>query len=131
LGILHHVGLEVGLSEARRLLRPGGVCVFLEPLGSSALVEGIKRRIHAALGPRLGLTRVTSGEENLRLKDIRRETAGWAYRRIYTFRLTYRARKLFLPRLLWDCSLRLDHFLLTILPPLQHFAGAAVISLRK
>lgn len=32
LGILHHVGIEPGLAEVDRLLRPGGVGVFLEPI---------------------------------------------------------------------------------------------------
>jgi 2-polyprenyl-3-methyl-5-hydroxy-6-metoxy-1,4-benzoquinol methylase len=131
LGILHHVGLAEGLAEVHRVLRPGGVAVFLEPLGSSPLVEAVKRRIHAAVGRPLGLTPVTSGEENLRLADIRRETARWEDRRIYTYRLTHRARKLFLPKLLWDWSLRLDYVLLAAFPPLRHFAGAAVIYLRK
>jgi 2-polyprenyl-3-methyl-5-hydroxy-6-metoxy-1,4-benzoquinol methylase len=131
MGILHHVGLAEGLEEARRLLRPDGMAVFLEPLGSSPLVEGMKRRIHVAADRRLGLIPVTSGEENLRLSDVRRETATWAYRRIYPYRLTYRARKLFLPKLFWDWSLRFDRILLTAIPPLQHFAGAAVIHLKK
>lgn len=131
MGILHHVGLAEGLSEIHRLLKPGGIAIFLEPLGSSPTIERIKGRLHAVLGRRLGLIPVTSGEENLRLADIRQEVVGWAYRQIYPYRLTYRARKLFLPKRLWDWSLRLDYKLLAGLPPLRHFAGAAVIHLRK
>jgi SAM-dependent methyltransferase len=131
MGILHHVGLAEGLSEAFRLLKPGGVAVFLEPLGSCSLVEGVKRRIHSILGQRLDLIPVTSGEENLRLIDIRKETTSWTYGKVFSYRLTYRARKLFLPKILWDWSLRVDNVLLSLLPPLSHFAGAAVIYLRK
>jgi len=131
LGILHHVGLAEGLSEAHRLLRPGGVAVFLEPLASSRLVEAVKGWIETRLGQRLNLTSVTSGEENLRLKDIERECESWTHGRIYPYRLTHRARKLFLPRKLWDLSLRLDYAILTTLPPLRHFAGAVVVQLRK
>jgi len=131
MGILHHVGLKEGLSEVFRLLRPGGMAVFLEPLGSSPFIESVKRRIHTALGQRLDLIPVTSKEKNLTLKDIWRETRSWQYRRIYPYRLTYRARKLLLPERLWDLSLRLDHSLLRLLPPLHYFAGAAVIHLRK
>ena len=130
-GILHHVGLREGLSEVYRLLAPGGVAVFLEPFGSSRVVETTKLRLHATLGRRRRLTPVTSGEENLKLKDVRRETAHWAYRRIYPYHLTYRARKLLLPKMLWNWSRRTDYALLTVLPPLQHFAGAALIHVSK
>jgi SAM-dependent methyltransferase len=130
-GILHHVGLAQGLAEVHRLLKPGGMGVFLEPLGSSPFVEGMKRRIHRLLGRRLGLIPVTSGEENLRLKDIYGETAKWNYRQIYPYRLTYRVRKLFLPTRCYDWALRLDHWLLAILPLLRYFAGAAVIHVKK
>ncbi len=131
LGILHHVGLAEGLAEVHRLLRPGGKAVFLEPLGSSPIVEAMKRRIHSAVGERLQLMPVTSGEENLKLPDIQREIAKWTEAQIYPYRLTHRARKLFLPRRLWDWSLRVDHVLLSAVPRLRHFAGAAVIYVRK
>jgi 2-polyprenyl-3-methyl-5-hydroxy-6-metoxy-1,4-benzoquinol methylase len=131
LGILHHVGLGDGLAEVHRLLRPGGIAVFLEPLGSSQLAETAKRWLYARLSRRLDLTPVTSGEENLKLADIDRECARWAYHRVYTYRLIYRARKLFIPRVLWNWSLRLDHALLATMAPLRHFSGAAVIHLRK
>jgi 2-polyprenyl-3-methyl-5-hydroxy-6-metoxy-1,4-benzoquinol methylase len=131
MGILHHVGLADGLAEVHRMLRPGGIAVFLEPLGSSPLVETAKRMLHGRLSRRLNLIPVTSGEENLKLAEIKRECAPWAYHRIHTYRLTYRARKLFVPSVLWDWALRLDHALLATMPPLRHFAGAAVLHLRK
>jgi 2-polyprenyl-3-methyl-5-hydroxy-6-metoxy-1,4-benzoquinol methylase len=131
LGILHHVGLQDGLVEAHRLLKPGGRAVFLEPLGSSGAVEMAKSAIHGILGHRLGLIPVTSGEENLRLKDIRRAISTWSDHEVYVYRLSYRARKLFLPKLFWNWSLRFDHCLLTACPPLARFAGGAVISLKK
>lgn len=131
LGILHHVGLKEGLAEVSRLLKPGGEAVFSEPLGSSPLVEKVKYRVHRAHGERLGLTPVTSGEENLRLADIYRHTEPWRYRRVYPYHLTYRARKLFLPEAFWDGSRQLDHALLAVLPPLRYFAGSAVIHLKK
>lgn len=131
MGILHHVGLAEALSEVHRLLRPGGTAVFLEPLGSSPLVEATKLRVHERLGRRLDLIPVTSGEENLKLSDLRREISLWAYHRLYTYRLTYRARKLFLPIALWDWALRLDYALLGIFPQLRYFAGGVVVHLRK
>ena len=42
LGILHHIGIERGLQEVARLLRPGGTGVFLEPMGDSPTVEAVK-----------------------------------------------------------------------------------------
>jgi 2-polyprenyl-3-methyl-5-hydroxy-6-metoxy-1,4-benzoquinol methylase len=131
LGILHHVGLAEGLQEVHRVLKPGGTGVFLEPLGSSLLVEGIKRRLHTRLRGKLDLIPVTSGEENLKLTDLKRECARFTHRRVHPYRLTYRARKLFLPTALYDWSLRLDYFLLKVMPFLEHLAGAAVIYVRK
>jgi SAM-dependent methyltransferase len=131
MGILHHVGLREGLAEVHRVLKTGGFAVFLEPLGSAPTVEAIKRWLHRRLAGRLELTRVTSGEENLRLKDLRRESSSWSSVAIYPYHLSYRARKLFLPRRAWEWSLRADYFILRICPWLGHFAGAAVIHLRK
>lgn len=131
LGILHHVGLAAGLAEVHRVLRPGGAGVFLEPLGSNRVVESVKRALHSRLVRRLDLIPVTSGEENLRLSDVRRECARFSRARVYPYRLTYRARKLFLPRALWDVSLKIDRVILGTVPPLRRLAGAAVIHVVK
>lgn len=42
-GILHHLDLELGVPEAARVLRPGGVAVFLEPLGLNPALRAYRR----------------------------------------------------------------------------------------
>ena len=38
-GILHHLNLEICLSEIFRVLRPGGKFLFIEPLGTNPLIN--------------------------------------------------------------------------------------------
>ena len=129
-GILHHVGPDAGLREVRRLLAPGGVAIFLEPLQSGEVTERLKAVLSTLLPSWFEVKPVTSGEENLRLRDI--EVAGRAWRECAVFpcRLTFRARKLFLPMRLWNRSARLDHWILSHWPAARCLAGAAVIVVR-
>src|SRR5262249_13231412 len=65
MGILHHVGIDAALAEVWRLLRPGGIGVFLEPLGDQPAVERAKALLikHARF---LGeLNRVSDHEHSL------------------------------------------------------------------
>ncbi|MEO0882657.1 MAG: class I SAM-dependent methyltransferase [Pseudomonadota bacterium] len=41
-GILHHLDLEKSLSEIRRVLRPGGRAVFVEPLGHNPVFNAYR-----------------------------------------------------------------------------------------
>jgi SAM-dependent methyltransferase len=43
-GILHHLDLDVGLKELRRVLRPGGKAVFFEPLGHNPAINYYRSR---------------------------------------------------------------------------------------
>jgi len=61
-GVLHHLPLESGLQAVRRSLRPGGVGVFVEPLGLNPLVNAYRR-----ISPGVR----TSGERPLGLRDLR------------------------------------------------------------
>lgn len=129
LGILHHVGIEAGLREVDRLLRPGGLGVFLEPLGDSPTVEAVKSFLmkHARF---LGnFVRVTDHEHNLTWREIHAATARFADVRLYPFRLLYRVRRL-LPEAWLDAIRRIDSGLLALAPRLDHFAGGVVIAVR-
>jgi len=42
-GILHHLDLRRGYDELRRVLRPGGVGLFMEPLGHNPLINVFRR----------------------------------------------------------------------------------------
>jgi SAM-dependent methyltransferase len=43
-GILHHLDFNTAMSELRRVLKPGGVALFAEPLGHNPLIEVYRRR---------------------------------------------------------------------------------------
>src|SRR5215468_2176076 len=74
LGILHHIGVDVGLAEAHRLLRPNGVAVFLEPVGDIALIENAKTWIMRTLPFLADFDPATEHERNLTWSEIDRET---------------------------------------------------------
>ena len=131
MGILHHVGLDNGLNEVFRVLKPGGRAVFLEPFGSNRLVEASKHRIHKLLGSRRGFRPVTSGEANLTMHAVRQSCRIFRRVEIYPYHIVHRVRKLVLPRSLYTAALRFDYQLLRYCPPLRHFAGAAVIHLQR
>jgi len=131
LGILHHVGIEEGLTEVFRVLRPGGTAVFLEPMGNSHQIEGIKHWIYRRFGRRLDLRKINDREENLKMKDILVSTRRFEYFRAYPYRLLFRLRKLLFPRVLYPTIEKIDYLLLKVLPFLGYYAGAVVIHLRK
>src|SRR5262249_22025937 len=52
-GILHHVGLDAGLTEVHRVLRRGGHGVFWEHMGNCALIERLRPKAgRATVGER-------------------------------------------------------------------------------
>jgi 2-polyprenyl-3-methyl-5-hydroxy-6-metoxy-1,4-benzoquinol methylase len=130
LGILHHVGIDAGLAEVRRVLRPGGVGVFLEPMGNSATVEAVKTFLmkHARF---LGnFDHVTDNEHNLRWDEVSYALAQFSQSTVYPYHLLYRLKR-FVPNALLGAVRRIDAGLLTLIPPLRHFAGGVVIRVRK
>jgi ubiquinone/menaquinone biosynthesis C-methylase UbiE len=67
-GILHHLELAAALAEIRRVLRIGGLAVFLEPLGQNPLL-----RIFRALTPQAR----TIDERPLTRSDLRNLQRNW------------------------------------------------------
>jgi 2-polyprenyl-3-methyl-5-hydroxy-6-metoxy-1,4-benzoquinol methylase len=132
LGILHHVGIEAGLREVDRLLRPGGLGVFLEPVGNSRTVEAVKTFLMKNARFLGEFDHVTDHEHNLTWAEIEGATRRFADVRIFPFHLLYRLKR-FLPqsRASLDAVRRIDSGLLALMPRLRHFAGGVVIAVRS
>lgn len=67
-GILHHLDLPVCLEEIRRVLRPGGVALFIEPLSANPFLK-----LFRMLTPRAR----TVDEKPLTSRDLRELEANW------------------------------------------------------
>lgn len=50
-GIIHHLDVERSLTDVRRVLRPGGVAIFCEPLGHNWLINAYRNRTPEARTP--------------------------------------------------------------------------------
>ena len=50
-GILHHLDYDKAMSELRRVLKPGGIVLFTEPLGHNPAIEFYRKRTPEARTP--------------------------------------------------------------------------------
>jgi SAM-dependent methyltransferase len=130
LGILHHVGIEPGLAEVRRLLRPGGIAVFLEPLGDSGAVEAVKTWLMKHVRFLGHFDDVTDHERNLTWREIDAARAGFHSAWVYPYHLLYRLKRVF-PTAALRAIRRIDHAALSLAPALKKFAGGVVIRVQK
>jgi 2-polyprenyl-3-methyl-5-hydroxy-6-metoxy-1,4-benzoquinol methylase len=128
LGILHHVGLEESLPEIKRVLKPGGTAVFMEPLGNYIWIERTKKWISRKNSQKF--TQVTDDERNLTYGELMAFRSQYSSLNLYPFHLLTRVRKFF-PRALHDPFRILDFHMLRNAPVLRGLAGAVVIHLRK
>lgn len=129
LGILHHVGIEPGLAEVKRLLRPGGIGVFLEPIGNSPTVEAVKTWMMKNGRFLADFDHVTDHEHNLTWSEVEHALRRFPTSITYPYHLLYRLKRFFPYRAL-GLVRRIDAGLMTMLPGLKHYAGGAVIAVR-
>ena len=130
MGILHHIGIEPGLAEVDRLLRPGGIGVFLEPMGASPTVEAIKNWLMANARFLGDFDPATDHEHNLTWDEVEHALRRFREPAVFPYHLLYRAKRL-LPKRSLELVRQIDLGLLNLLPSLRHFAGAVVIRVRK
>jgi SAM-dependent methyltransferase len=118
--ILHHLDLKVALMELRRLLRPGGIAVFSEPLWHNPLL-----RLGRALTPAAR----TKDEHPITVADWRDCASifpGFRHYERELITIPFMPMNLVLPRR-WQRPLarrlsRVDDWLLSRFPPLRPYA---------
>jgi SAM-dependent methyltransferase len=127
--ILHHIGIDRGLQEVARLLRPGGTGVFLEPMGDCPTVEAAKAWLMNHGRFLADFVRVTDYERNLTWSEVERALRRFPSAMLYPYHLLFRLKRL-LPKGAADAVRRFDAWLLTRVPQLRRYAGAVVIAVR-
>jgi SAM-dependent methyltransferase len=128
--ILRHVGVESALAEVWRILRPGGIAVFLEPIGDAPAIEAVKAFLmkHARF---LGnFDQTANREHTLTWSEIDRATRRFSRANLFPYHLLSRLKRL-MPASMHDPARRLDHGLMSLAPSLRHYAGEVVIQLVK
>jgi SAM-dependent methyltransferase len=129
--ILHHVPLAGTMKEVRRLLRPGGVAYFREPLDVPLFDRLRNTRLGRWLAPKqVGLAHhITEDERKLDRADIDLIRGFFPDLRIERSLVFARFARI-LP--VGDAAAqRLDRRLMRIMPFLARFGGAGVIELRQ
>jgi len=119
-GILHHIGLQTGVMEIKRLLRPGGRGLFFEHMSNSRLIEWFRPKEK----------NYTKGERPLTWKEIQEIRPEFSRMVIRPFHIASRLRRR-VPLLNRPAVKRVDHAVLSALPFMRHFASGMVIYLEK
>ena len=122
---LHHFNLSLSLREMRRILRPGGMGIFVEPLCNSATYYKIRQLVPLPDNESPGGGGLNRTELEAQLKAV-----GFTYW-IKEFELITRLERLPGLTLLQDRMRKIDHFLLYRLPLLRHFARSVVMRFER
>jgi SAM-dependent methyltransferase len=126
LGILHHLDIDLSLSELSRALKPDGSAVFLEPLGHNPLINAYRR-----MTPHLR----TPDEHPLTTMDLEKTARYFKQVELKYFSLTsllavaVNGRRVFPHLLRWLDAF--DNLLFEHCRPLQKFAWAVALVLKE
>ena len=128
MAILHHVSDKARVAaELRRILRPGGRAVFMEPLGDSLLFERVRRFVpvpsEAEDDPDQWATQFKHAELRFFRNDF---TVRWQ-----DFHLVSRLDRVIRFEGARRMLNHLDRQLLRLVPPLRRFARSIVIELER
>jgi SAM-dependent methyltransferase len=127
--ILHHLDLERAANEIRRILRPGGYAIFVEPIRDSATLRFLRRLV-----PSRQLD-ISPHEYPLTQKQLVRFAQDFELSAIRRFDLPFSQ---LVGRIGWthDClswrnrfALNVDRWLLTAFPWIGHFASIVVFQI--
>ena len=126
--VLHHVNMAECLTQLRRILKPGGHIVIVEPVGFSRWLQKIRdvTPVEKDISP---------NERQLGKTDLAEIAAFFEVQETRYFHLSTRLNRLIsnrssFGRMLLTGLARLDWLLLK-LPGVSHFAGTVVIRARK
>ncbi|MGC0774651.1 MAG: class I SAM-dependent methyltransferase [Candidatus Acidiferrum sp.] len=119
-GILHHIGLQTGMMEIKRLLKPGGRGLFFEHMGNSRMIEWLRPKEKD----------YTKGERPVTWKEIQEIRPEFSRLAARPFHIASRLRKR-IQMLNRPAVKRFDHAVLSTLPIMRHFASGLVIYLEK
>jgi len=119
-GILHHIGLRVGLNEVKRLLKPGGRGLFFEHMGNSRTIERLRPKGKNC----------TKGERPVTWNEVQEMRPEFSRMVTRPFNIASRLRRR-VHVLNQPAVKRFDHAVLSALPFMRHFASGLVIYLEK
>jgi 2-polyprenyl-3-methyl-5-hydroxy-6-metoxy-1,4-benzoquinol methylase len=119
-GILHHIGLQTGMKEIRRLLKPRGRGLFFEHMGNSKIIERLRPKEKD----------YTKGERPITWKEVQKIAPEFSRMVVKPFHIASRLRRR-VQLLDRPAVKRVDHAVLSALPFLRHFASGLVIYLEK
>ena len=127
IAILHHLDLAASAKEIYRVLKPGGVAIFQEPVRDSAVVRTIRSLIPYRAPD------VSPYERPLTTAELKAFAHGFAIVAWRAFSLPFVNLVQAVPALMpyIHPAYRLDKKLLRAMPGLSHFGGIRVIALRK
>lgn len=124
-GVLHHLKLDYAVAEIKRILKPGGKFVFLEPVINHPLIEFLKWK--TPLHRYLSLPTASKFEKSLEKNDIECIKSIFPNTKISKFRLfAMLESKLNDDRQKIYRLYFLDYIIFSIIPFLRRFASAVV-----